>query len=702
MKVRKGIAAAAGLVALAAGALGITNIKASAPVTNTMTWAYTVSGDTWQLIAVQLDPAASSTDQTAYAHRLDRENSLTSGTDSITAALPVDYRFHYEAAEFPPASTTTTAAATTTTAPPAAIVQVSQTLAHGAPGVTATTSSIACPSGDIAVWRVAEDADASHNQNATLGNSGTLLPINAVALSNTTGANGAFAAMYWSPCDGVSHTFSAAATSSPSKPTELVITVFSGVNLTTPFPAASSKVGNVATASPLNVTYPSTALGSLGLLIGMDWNNAGSPSTPSTSTDTGTPFVVTGPGNDGIAVKDSVFSTSVGQTMTLNVSGAGHSETYVAAEMVPASGGGGGTTTTTAATTTTLAATTTTAAATTTTVAPSGMFHTLSTQAAIVDPHGVAFQPKGVNCGVDQAGTYPPSGAYTQGGACYIDEPGHVENHAPDALAVGFNIVRLNMSYGDSQSRDQSMINAYTAAHIAVILDCHEDVDGSGDPNGAAWLASGCPTLLGPLLDANKTNTYVWIEPANEENHGTDATTWANFHSTVNTWVRTTHSAPNTMIVADMMNYGQAPDLAATYQSWLTSNGITNTVLAWHNYGSVSTGSATDAQRTTAANLLMADHVPTMIQEFGYNIDGVDRGTATADDTAGFNWTVAHWTDYPFGGVYWHGTGAADARDLKQCSPPVGVGGAGCAWYTTGLANSTQGAAFFPLSSSAV
>lgn len=342
-------------------------------------------------------------------------------------------------------------------------------------------------------------------------------------------------------------------------------------------------------------------------------------------------------------------------------------------------------------------------------VPPPGVFTT--TGYRVFNPSGVEFKPKGVNGGTDMVFYNPPTNAFTQGGALMVTQAGNVQDHSADMLTYGLNMVRVNLQSGVSPSvaipRLQALIDSYTSKKIVVVIDPHDDF--GGNPNFSTWLASWPPGILGPILDANKTNPYVWMEPTNEEyQNSLDPTGWLNYHIGFYNWVRTTHTAPTTMIVADALNYGQDLSYTSTYASLIS--GRTNQVIAWHNYGGNSQTSdgvyhvVTDAIRTSWMNAAQAAGIPVQIQEFGQAWDPADHADhgypgSNANERAGVAWIMANWNTYSgMGGLCWHGTGAADNFNIRQHTSNGDFRGA---WYDTGYALSDWGTTFFGKAGSA-
>lgn len=700
-----------GIVALVVTAFGIGSLTPSSAsvrpsgvlVGSSTLWIQTNTGDTWMSLAAQLVPGASSTDQATYARLLDQENchdtaATSCDGDSLSSGLQKNLWVHYQASDFPPnsttttsaattttaaatttsvgATTTTTIAATTTTAPPAALAFVGTATSHGSVG-SATTGSLSCASNNIVVAYVMADSDGGAPQTATITNTSTPLTFHAVGVENAD--VGGYASIYWAVCDGSAHGYNV--TMAHAKPVTLTVQVWSGANTTTPFPPASVRtVRNTSTNQ--TVGYTSTVAGSEAIGDAFDYaNGSGMASSDAPNTE----YATSGT-KDGMIVRKSATTPTVGTAVTLNFQQTGSPVmSIVVAEMVPVTGGGGGTTTTT-----------TTIPATTTTVPPTGKFHTSISSNRIVDPLGNSFLPKGVNCGIVEVTYYPPTSAYTQGGSCDSNLAGHLENHAPDATTYGFNIMRMNVSPGDSQANIQKAIDDYSAAHIVAQIDCHVDL--GGEPSFATWAASGCASLEGALLDGsgasgpNKSNTYFWLEPLNEEWQN-DNPGWVAFHQGVDDWVRTTHSAPDTMIVADAPNYGQDWDDVTSFTSLLS--GRPNQVVELHSYGGQfvsgdQTGgsytNSSDAIRTSQANALVAAHIPVIIGETGYPINSADAPSGQyANTVAGTNWALANaWGSLGFGGIFWHGTGDGASFALRNCSPAT-VTDYTCAWYTTGV-----------------
>jgi hypothetical protein len=674
----------------------IASSNASTPVSGQPLWRIVFVGDTWTTIANDIAPTASSTDKTTFAGALACDNPVDANChdDSLTTAIAnYGWRIKYWPDQVPGPAPTTTAAptttgATTTTTPGttttvpagAPIALIGNTIqARGATG-TATAPSISCSAGQILTAYVVADNDSGQTQDATVTNSGTALTWHLVGKANAA----SYAGLFWANCNTTSHTITA--TMSFPKPVVIIVNKWSNADATNPFPAESVKTGRTST-NPLNVSYVSTKAGSRGLGAGMDWWN----SNALTSTDSHVSVGVTAPNADGIAIWKSSNSGAIGTTVNGNFSQTPSMDLgYVWAEMVPAGGGGGGTTTTTA---------------------PSGTGFFTTSGYHVYNPQGVEFKPKGINAGTDMVDYYPPTNAYTQGGALMVVQAGHLQDHSSDMLTYGLNMVRLNVQDGLNVSlaisRIQGVIDAYTSKHIVVLVDPH--IDFGGAPSYSAWSASWAPNVLGPIIDANKNNPYVWVEPSNEEwQSSLNTTGWVDYHVGFYNWVRSIHSAPNTMVVADALNYGQDISETSVYSDLIT--GRTNQVIAWHNYGGQSQSSdgdyhdATDSTRTAWMNAAQTAGVPIEIHEFGQSWDPTSHVDHTypgsdANERAAVSWIMANWTTYSgMGGLAWHGTGANDDFNVRAMTA-TGFQGA---WYDTSVSLSDWGTTFFAKTGSAV
>lgn len=313
-----------------------------------------------------------------------------------------------------------------------------------------------------------------------------------------------------------------------------------------------------------------------------------------------------------------------------------------------------------------------------------GRFHTVG--ADIIDPAGQVFIPVGANVGAGMNPTYGgQSHAFTNTGLT-------ATGHAADAAAWGWNIVRLNLlvnngayvSYDNMVAGACALIDEYTAAKIVVMPEVHDFTDGKGGNDstvGALWAQAH--TFWAYLLSRYKDNTYVWCDYVNEAFPDPDPSMWGKSGSDCYSRVRAI--APDTLFVWEIPVWAQDLEVAATAAvGGAFMQGKTNTVLGWHNYGAL----LTDARMSAAVALARTNSVPVMIGEVGeYWLQGAvnpREGAGlhvgqTAEERAGFDWTLRNGVATGVGICAWQSTGAEPA-DRNIYGPREGTS-TPAAWY---------------------
>lgn len=282
-----------------------------------------------------------------------------------------------------------------------------------------------------------------------------------------------------------------------------------------------------------------------------------------------------------------------------------------------------------------------------------GQFRTSG--ADILDRSGNVFIPIGANVGLPLN---------------FGDGSNSALGHSADAVAWGWNILRLTLWVGTSATwmyRSQngftalvnlvnSFVAEYTAAGIVVMIEAHDSDSNSRTELDEFWAA---------MADAHKTNDRVWFNFLNEYEWSSN-TTWQSIANHYYTLIRTTHGAPN-IIVCDVMNAGNdqgwdgAPRLYSAGVGTTLSSGKTNFVYSLHDWAG--NGSSYFASVRAAG-------LPMLIGECGININGIS--TASGDpalDLAGWNDAVANAVSAKVGLIAWHAT-HTDGYSLKNSGSP--------------------------------
>jgi mannan endo-1,4-beta-mannosidase len=279
----------------------------------------------------------------------------------------------------------------------------------------------------------------------------------------------------------------------------------------------------------------------------------------------------------------------------------------------------------------------------------------------IVAPDGTLFYPIGANVGMP----------------LNFDWRGTVEGHSADALAWGWNTVRLTIlctnvaswdtvaqqGYPFLRSEIDGVVQEYTAKHIVVMIECHDlSIEGS---NG------GLSDPLIPQLDrfwtdmarTYKSDPYVWFDANNEPPN--DAV-WTSLHQHFLNLVRA-QGAQN-IYVADGPQAGEDAGWnggARMYDPSMGPNldaGACNVLFSVHNYG----GTATDVQTWTAyVHAIHGAGLALIGGEFGYTIDGSSTAGSYQLNLEGATAQFQASPSLGVGMLWWHGT-HGDNYSLKQ------------------------------------
>jgi mannan endo-1,4-beta-mannosidase len=274
----------------------------------------------------------------------------------------------------------------------------------------------------------------------------------------------------------------------------------------------------------------------------------------------------------------------------------------------------------------------------------------------VVAPDGNGYYPVGANVGIPG----------------YFDWRGVANGHASDAVAWGWNTVRLTILCTDvvapppSDGAIASLVQEYTAKKIVVVIGCWDmTMNNQGDGTSLSD-----PTVL--KLDAfwtrmaqqYKTNPYVWFNAENEP-YWTDNAGWVAFQDHFLHLVRA-QGAEN-IFVADVMNagndagWGGARFVYDPSMGPAVSAGQCNVLFSMHNYGGVDDTITASVywQNVASANL------PEMVGEFGYTVDGSSTAGSYRQNLNGALSTFNLAPNFGVGMLWWHAT-HGDNYSLKQ------------------------------------
>jgi hypothetical protein len=225
-------------------------------------------------------------------------------------------------------------------------------------------------------------------------------------------------------------------------------------------------------------------------------------------------------------------------------------------------------------------------------------------------------------------------------------------------------------------------IDEFTAAHIVVIIMCHDltgrDVTNLDDRRWAAvhqfWDA---------ILSRNANNPYVWIDYASEPLASSSASArWLDINQQL---IQRVRAKTQNVIVVEPPGSGQ--DLSRILDSGEARqlvHGNCNVVLSWHNYGAEGD---IDSQTRLAQTALRED-MPLVIAEFGYDWMGRRSSVQSyALDRRGadFAFDVAPWLG--IGSLWWNATGDSNRESIYS----LRAGGRGGVFYDYDMALSDGG-----------
>lgn len=274
---------------------------------------------------------------------------------------------------------------------------------------------------------------------------------------------------------------------------------------------------------------------------------------------------------------------------------------------------------------------------------PTGNFYIVGKD--IIGPDGNKFYPIGANVGI-------------QG---FFDWRGVANGHANDALAWGWNTVRLTILCTNivttpaTDAAIDNIVQEYTAKKIVVMIECHDMTMGNVTDQYPNSAISGLDTFWTRMAQKYKTNPYVWFNPENEP-FWSNNTGWVQFHQHYISLIR--GQGAENIIVADNMNMGNDAGWNGAkfvYDSSMgptVNNGQCNVVFSMHAYG----GAASSVGTLNYFNNVQAANLPLLIGEFGYGVDGSSFIGNTAMEQQGANEAFQYGPAKGIGLIFWHGT----------------------------------------------
>lgn len=276
----------------------------------------------------------------------------------------------------------------------------------------------------------------------------------------------------------------------------------------------------------------------------------------------------------------------------------------------------------------------------------------------ILGPDDRLFVPVGANVGTTNS----------------FDWKGDSRGHAADAIAWGWNTVRLNLMVTGSQSWSYVANNSpdallelvaevvaeYTAAGIVVILDAHDNPKDGPQDQGA--IEAGIAAWWSKAAAAFKDNPRVWCGVLNEPAYVNDD--WVRILDTLIASVRGTGNENPVLVGAPCWGQdvaGNAPYFTEARFSYdpsmapaLAAN-HSNLILEQHNFGAY--GMYTSAEKLTAyVEAVRAAGLTPLIGEFGYTID---KSSTAGDYRANHDAAQAVFDAAPalgLGALWWHAT----------------------------------------------
>jgi mannan endo-1,4-beta-mannosidase len=270
----------------------------------------------------------------------------------------------------------------------------------------------------------------------------------------------------------------------------------------------------------------------------------------------------------------------------------------------------------------------------------------------LVDPDGKIFYPIGANVGI-------------HGG---FDWKGTADGHVSDALAWGWNTVRLSIYCTDGASwmpRSEygypgfldavdSIVQEYTSKKVVVMIECHDSLDN----------ATQIDQFWGDMATKYKTNPYVWFNAGNEP-YWNENTTWLTFQRRYLTLIRS--KGAENIFVADALNAGNDAGWDGALPLYDNAIGPAlvagqcNVLLSLHAYG----GTALNYGTSQYFNAIQSKNLALIIGEFGYTIDGSSTAGTFTENQKGTDDIFNLAPGKGIGMLWWHGT-HGDNYSLKN------------------------------------
>jgi mannan endo-1,4-beta-mannosidase len=278
----------------------------------------------------------------------------------------------------------------------------------------------------------------------------------------------------------------------------------------------------------------------------------------------------------------------------------------------------------------------------------------------IYDPSGNLFVPVGANLGTNLA----------------FDWRGTAKTHGVDAVAWGWNCVRLNILSTDNVGYSwlannaggipaflnylDTIVQEYTSLGIAVHCGAHDDPKTSG--LNQTTFENQMVTFWAAAAAKWKDNPYVWYNPINEPRYANEE--WVALHRKFCSAIR--GAGAKAPIICDAPGAGQdlgplswvVGGLSAKFAYEADMAPVLNSqygdiIVACHNYGAKWD---TQAKAETWIDATRAAGLTPLFDEFGYTIDGSSTaGSYQANYDAAQAVFAAH-ASRGVGISWWHGT----------------------------------------------
>jgi hypothetical protein len=276
----------------------------------------------------------------------------------------------------------------------------------------------------------------------------------------------------------------------------------------------------------------------------------------------------------------------------------------------------------------------------------------------LYDPSGALFVPIGANVGTTSS----------------FDWKGDARGHARDALAWGWNTVRLNLmvdgayswSYVAQHSQSALLdltarfVDEYTGLGIVVILDAHDNPRAKGLDSAAVTAAM--VSWWEKAASAFADNPRVWSGLINEPAYTNDD--WVSILDTLAAAVRGTGNPNPVLIGAPCWGQDTGPtapyfaDAKFSYDATMApvlARRYDNLVLEQHNYGAYDRYTTAPGLGAYLSRVREAGLAP-LIAEFGYTVKETDSPEVYRANLDAAQAVVAVARDLSVGALWWHAT----------------------------------------------